>query len=112
MTFIIGLKFALRVLLDMGLHILYNSREEYSHQTLDPEDGIPIVQKIIYTWVQHFMVKNNIVYRMQTRRRSWSPEKEKHVQMMVSFHLGVFHQGFLLENMMKFMLKRWMKCIL
>ena len=75
----------------MALHILYNSRKEYSHQTLDPKDGIVIVQKIIYSWVQHFMVKNNIIYRMQIGRLSWSLEKEKHVLMMVAFHSRVLH---------------------
>ena len=49
MTFITGLKFETRVLLDMCLHILYNSCEEYSHQTLDLEDDIPIAQKITYS---------------------------------------------------------------
>ena len=43
------------------------------------------------------MVKNNNIC-MQIRKLSWNLEKEKHVQMMVAFHLEVLHRGFLSEE--------------
>ena len=41
------------------------------------------------------MIKHNVVYHMQTGRLSWSPAKERHIRMLVAFHLGTLYQGFL-----------------
>ena len=57
--------------------------------------GVPIVQKISYSFTQRFMIKHNVVYCMQTGQLSWSPAKERHVRMLVAFHLGTLHRGFL-----------------
>ena len=51
--------------------------------------------EITHSFIQNFMVKNNIVYQMQSGRLSWSPDKESHVQMLIAFHLGVVQRGFL-----------------
>jgi hypothetical protein len=79
----------------MALHILHTSKEQFTNCTLNPADGIPITEKITYSFIQNFMLKNYIVYHMQSGRLSWSPEKERHMKMLTTFHLGVIQCGFL-----------------
>ena len=93
--FFAGLKFSPRVLFDMALHILHISKYEEFHDRTVDQRGVPIVQKISYSFTQRFMIKCNVVHRMQTGRLSWSPAKERHVRMLVAFHLGTLHRGFL-----------------
>ena len=83
------------MLLDMALYIVHSSEEEFTNCSLNPRDGIPIIQKITHSFIQNFMVKNNIVYRMQSGRLSWSPDKGSHVKMLTAFHLGVVQRRFL-----------------
>lgn len=40
------------------------------------------------------MIKQNVVYRKQTSRMSWSPAKEHHVRMLTTFHLENLYRGF------------------
>jgi hypothetical protein len=51
------------------------------------------------------MIKQNVVYRKQTGRMSWSPAKEHHVRMLTTFYLenlyGGFHSGEYNENYME-----------
>ena len=37
---------------------------------------------------------NGIVMRMQTGKMLCSPEKEAHIEMSVSYHMGELHRGF------------------
>ena len=52
------------------------------------------MEKITRSFIRQFMSKHNIVYHMQTGRLSWNPAKERHVQMLVSHHLGTLYRGF------------------
>ena len=79
----------------MALYIVHSSEEGFTNNWLNPRDGIPIIQKITHSFIQNFMVKNNIVYRLQSGRLNWSPDKESHVKMLTTFHLGVVRRGFL-----------------
>ena len=79
----------------MALHIVHSSEEGFTNRSLNPRDGIPIIQKITHSFIQNFMVKNNIVYRMQSGKLSWSLDKESHVKMLTAFNLGVVQRGFL-----------------
>jgi hypothetical protein len=93
--FFAGLKFLPRVLLDMALHILHISKHEEFHDRTMDQTSVPIMQKNCYSFTQCFIIKHNVVYRMKTGRLSWSPAKERHVRILVAFHLGTLHRGFL-----------------
>ena len=72
----VGLKFSPKILLDMALHTLHNLEHEEFHDRIVNQIGVPIVQKISNSFTQCFMIKHNVVYRMQTSRLSWNPAKE------------------------------------
>jgi hypothetical protein len=54
----------------MALHILHISEHEEFHDRTVDQTGVPIVQNISYSFTQRFMIKHNVVYRIQNRRHA------------------------------------------
>jgi hypothetical protein len=56
------------------------------------------MQKITPSWIQSFMMKNNLVYREQTGRLICSLQKQQHIDILTAHHLGVLCCGFSSSN--------------
>ena len=89
-----GVKMSPQLLREMAWYILRNSQEEFTHRSIDPADGVNLMQKITPSWIQSFMMKNNLVYREQTGRLICSPQKQRHIDILTAHHLGVLCRGF------------------
>ncbi|KAG0607728.1 hypothetical protein M758_8G050100 [Ceratodon purpureus] len=50
-----GVKVSPKLLQEIACHILRMSNSDFTEKTLDPKDGVPIVQKITPQWIQGFM---------------------------------------------------------
>jgi hypothetical protein len=50
-----GVKVSPKLLQDIACHILRISNSDFTEKTLDPKDGVPIVQKITPQWIQGFI---------------------------------------------------------
>lgn len=100
-----GLQISAQVLIAMAKDILRNSEGQFNAQYVDPKSRQLIIEKIDYSWIQHFMAKKNIVYRKQTGKLSVSPAKLEFIEKTVAFHLGQikreFAAGTLQEDMIE-----------
>lgn len=50
-----GVKVSPKLLQEIAIHILRMSNADFTEKTLDPKDGLPIIQKITPQWIQGFM---------------------------------------------------------
>ena len=50
-----GVKVSPKLLQEIACHILRMSNSDFTEKTIDPKDGVPIVQKITPQWIQGFM---------------------------------------------------------
>jgi DDE superfamily endonuclease len=66
---------------------------------------VPVIDRIDYRWIQHFMEKNNIVGRTQTGKLMACTERMEHIEKEIAYHLGVvaceFQSGALDENLVE-----------
>jgi hypothetical protein len=100
-----GIKFSSKLLIELILSILIAEDSIYHAQSRDPKDDRLLTQKITHCWMQQFMDMYNIVLLSQRSNLSYSPEKERQIEMNTAYHLGVlqrrFQFGVFNENLME-----------
>jgi hypothetical protein len=89
-----GAKLSSSILQKLARLLISNSPNRFNNNYIDPRAGGLIIDKISSRWIQTFMDVNSIVLRQQTGRLLCSPQKELHIEMMTTFHLGVLNRGF------------------
>jgi hypothetical protein len=89
-----GIKFSSKLFIELTLSILLVEDSIYHAQFWDPKDDKFLTQKIIHCWMQQFMDVHNIVLLSQRDNLSYSPEKERQIEMNTAYHLGILQRGF------------------
>lgn len=82
-----GVKFSPKLLLALASDILKESVHPEFHANTEI-DSRTIQDHLTFRWIQHFMIKNNIVGRRQTGKLMVSPEKTLLIEKQIAYHLG------------------------
>jgi hypothetical protein len=99
-----GVKFSPQLLKNLALDVVKDS----THPEFNPLfewQNVLIKDKITPRWIQSFMEKQNIVGRAQTGKLMLSSERQIHLEMEISHHLGMvgreFQSGLIDEEMVE-----------
>ena len=98
-----GLKMSNAVLCLIAKNVIFDSKDETFHkESVDPQDGKPILEKITYEWIKRFMEKHRIVIRTHCGKLQKSNKVEEDIHKSVAIHLSLlkrsFDSGLLLEE--------------
>jgi hypothetical protein len=90
----VGIKLSSKLLIELILYFILAEDSIYYAQSRDPKDDKFLIQKITHCWMQQFIDVHNIVLLSQRDNLSYSPEKERQIEMNTAYHLGILQRGF------------------